>query len=79
VATRFPHARELLAGGAGLVVPHRDPPAIAAALRSMITRGDMMETMAAAAAAAAPRLRWPAVADQYRRLAGRLITASVAA
>jgi len=79
VATRFPHARELLAGGAGLVVPHRDPPAIAAALRSMITRGDMMETMAAAAAAAAPRLRWPAVADQYRRLAGRLITTSVAA
>jgi len=79
VATRFPHARELLAGGAGLVVPHRDPPAIAAALRSMITRGDMMETMAAAAAAVAPRLRWPAVADQYRRLAGRLITASVAA
>jgi len=79
VATRFPHARELLAGGAGVLVPHRDPAAIAAALRSMITRGDMMETMAAAAAAAAPRLRWPAVADQYRRLAGRLITASVAA
>ena len=79
VATRFPHARELLAGGAGMVVPHRDPAAIAAALRSMITRGDMMETMAAAAAAAAPRLRWPAVADQYRWLAGRLITTSVAA
>jgi glycosyltransferase involved in cell wall biosynthesis len=79
VATRFPHARELLAGGAGMLVPHRDPPAIAAALRSMITREDMMETMAAAAAAVAPRLRWPGVADQYRRLAGRLIATSVAA
>jgi hypothetical protein len=39
----------------------------------------MMETMAAAAAAAAPRLRWPTVADQYRRLAGQLITTSAAA
>jgi hypothetical protein len=34
--------------------------------------------MAAAATAAAPRLLWPAIADQYRELAGRLINASVA-
>jgi polysaccharide biosynthesis protein PslF len=79
VATQFPHARELLAGGAGLVVPHRDPQAIAAALRSVITRGDMMAAMASAAAATAPRLLWPAVAAQYRELAGSLITATVAA
>jgi polysaccharide biosynthesis protein PslF len=49
VATQFPHAREVLAGGAGLLVPHRDPAAIAAALRSVITRGDVMKRMAAAA------------------------------
>jgi polysaccharide biosynthesis protein PslF len=79
VATQFPHARELLAGGAGLLVPHRDPAAIAAALRSVITRGDVMSRMAAAAAAAAPRLLWPAIADQYRDLADRLISASVPA
>jgi glycosyltransferase involved in cell wall biosynthesis len=79
VATEFPHARELLAGGAGLLVPHRDPAAIAAALRSVITRGDVMTRMAAAATAAAPQLLWPAIADQYRELAGRLIGASVAA
>ena len=79
VATEFPHARELLAGGAGLLVPHRDPAAIAAALRSVITRGDVMTGMAAAATAAAPHLLWPAVASQYRELVGRLITASVAA
>ena len=36
VATQFPHAREMLAGGAGLLVPHRDPAAIAAALRSVM-------------------------------------------
>jgi glycosyltransferase involved in cell wall biosynthesis len=79
VATQFPHAREALAGGAGLLVPHGDPGAIAAALRSMITRGDVMARVTAAATATAPQLRWPVIADQYRELTGRLITASVAA
>jgi glycosyltransferase involved in cell wall biosynthesis len=79
VATRFPHAVELLAGGAGLLVPHRDPAAIAAALRSLVTRRDVMTRMAATATATAPQLLWPAIADQYRYLAGRLITAEVAA
>ena len=79
VATEFPHARELLAGGAGLVVPHRDPAAIAAALRSVATRGEVRAAMAGAAASTAPGLLWPAIAGQYRELAARLITASVAA
>ena len=79
VATPFPHARELLEGGAGMLVPHRDPAAIASALRSVITRRDVMTRMAAVAAATAPQLLWPAIADQYRELAGRLIEASVAA
>jgi polysaccharide biosynthesis protein PslF len=79
VATQFPHAVELLAGGAGLLVPHRDPAAIAAALRSLVTRRDVMTRMAATAAATAPQLLWPAIADQYRDLAGQLITAAVAA
>ncbi len=77
--TQFPHAREVLAGGAGLLVPHRDPAAIAVALRSVMTRADVMTRMAAAAAATAPKLLWPVIADQYRELADRLITASVAA
>ncbi|HEX3964569.1 MAG TPA: glycosyltransferase [Trebonia sp.] len=79
VATQFPHARELLAGGAGLLVPHRDAAAIAAALRSLFLRRDVMTRMAAAAAATAPQLLWPAIADEYRDLAGQLITAPVAA
>jgi glycosyltransferase involved in cell wall biosynthesis len=79
VATQFPHATEVLAGGAGLLVPHRDPAAIATALRSVITRGDVMTRMTAAAAATGPQLLWPVIADQYRELAGRLTTASVAA
>jgi polysaccharide biosynthesis protein PslF len=79
VATPFPHASELLAGGAGLLVPHRDPAAIAAALRSVITRRDVITKMAATATATAPQLLWPAIADQYRELTGRLIAASLAA
>jgi hypothetical protein len=39
-----------------MLVPHRDPAAIAAALRSVITRRDVMTRMAAAAAATAPHL-----------------------
>ena len=71
VATQFPHAVEALAGGAGLLVPHRDPAAIATALRSVITRGDVMTQLTAAAAAAAPQLLWPVIAEAYRELAGR--------
>jgi glycosyltransferase involved in cell wall biosynthesis len=78
VATQFPHARELLAGGAGLLVPHRDPAAIAAALRSVITQRDVMTRMTAAATAAAPQLLWPAIAEQYRELASRLVAPSMA-
>jgi glycosyltransferase involved in cell wall biosynthesis len=79
VATEFPHAREVLAGGAGILVPHRDPAAIAAALRSVITRGEVMARMVATATETAPQLLWPVIADQYRALTGRLITASMAA
>jgi glycosyltransferase involved in cell wall biosynthesis len=78
VATRFPHAVELLSGGAGLLVAHQDPAAIAAALRTVLTRRDVAARMSAAAEAAAPGLRWSAVAEQYRQLAGRLIADAAA-
>ena len=73
VATRFPHAVELLSGGAGIVVPHRDPVSIAEGLRRVITSPELAASMSRAAAAAAPDLRWSAVAKQYRFLAERLI------
>ena len=38
VATAFPHAVELLSSGAGLVVDHDDPDAMARALRTILTR-----------------------------------------
>lgn len=78
VATGFPHAVELLGAGAGVVVRHRDPASIAAALRDVLTRDGMAARMAAAGTATAPQL-WSAVADSYRVLAARLISAGVAA
>ncbi|MDT4943679.1 MAG: hypothetical protein QOH14_412 [Pseudonocardiales bacterium] len=78
-ATRVPHAEELLGGGAGLLVPHKDPDAIADALRTLLGRRDLAADMARAAVASAPELLWPAVAERYRELADRLITARVAA
>lgn len=73
VATRFPHALELLGAGAGLLVEHRDATAIAAAVRSIITDRTVTSGMVRAAANRAPELLWPAVADRYRQLAGGLL------
>lgn len=74
VATAFPHARELLADGAGLVVAHGDPYAIADALRSILTRRDLATSLSAAATARSAELLWPAVAEKYLALTTRLIS-----
>jgi glycosyltransferase involved in cell wall biosynthesis len=79
IATGFPHAVELLGAGAGLIVPHRDPAAMAAALRRVLTEPGLAGRLGAAAAAVAPQLLWPAVAERYRALAGRLLEARDAA
>jgi glycosyltransferase involved in cell wall biosynthesis len=78
IATAFPHAVEVLAGGVGIVVAHDDPAAIADALRTVLTRPEVAVGMSRLAAATAPTLRWSSVAELYRALAARLIAASVA-
>jgi Glycosyl transferases group 1 len=50
VATAFPHAAELLASGAGLLVPQFDGAAIADALRRVLTEPGLARRMAAEAA-----------------------------
>ena len=75
IATGFPHAVELLSGGVGLIVPHGDPAAMAAALRRVLTEPGLADRMGAAAAAVAPQLLWPAVAESYRALARGLVEA----
>ena len=73
VSTAFPHAVELLASGAGLVVPQGDSAALAAAIRSVLTDPDLAALMAAEARRLAPDLSWTAVARRYDDLAGHLL------
>ncbi len=72
VATAFPHAVELLEGGAGIVVDHDDPDALAAALRRLLTQPGIAGGMAAEARSLAPTMAWPVVAKAYLGLANRL-------
>lgn len=76
VATAFPHAIELLSEGAGRVVPHRNPKAIAAALENLLTRPRAMRAAAIAARRIAPELRWSSVARQCELAANQAISAS---
>ena len=73
VATAFPHAVELLGSGAGIVVDHDDPDALAFALRRVVTEPRLAGSMAAEARRLAPTMAWPVVAKAYVRLAHRLV------
>jgi glycosyltransferase involved in cell wall biosynthesis len=73
VSTAFPHAVELLASGAGIVVPQRDPNALADAIRTVLTDHELAASMAAEARRLAPDLSWNAVAGRYHELAQRLL------
>jgi glycosyltransferase involved in cell wall biosynthesis len=73
VATEFPHAVELLASGAGIVVPQRDPVALGQAIRSVLTQPGLAASMAAEARRLAPGLSWPAVARRYCALAHQVV------
>ena len=77
VATAFPHAVELLSSGAGLVVPQRDPFALADAIRAVLTDDDLARGMAAEARRLAPGLSWNAVASAYAALGDDLLAATV--
>ena len=74
VATAFPHAVELLATGAGVIVDHDDPDAMASALRRILTQPCVAGSMAAEARRLAPEMAWPVVANAYLGLAKRLLT-----
>lgn len=74
VATAFPHAAELLADGrGGLLVPHQDPAAIAAALTRVITEPGLAHAMSVHNAHMTALVSWPTVADGYRRIFDTLV------
>ncbi len=76
IATAFPHAAELLSSGAGIVVPHGDLSALAAAIRSVVTDEDAAAEMTACAGRLAPSLAWSTVAEQYCRLSDGIIASN---
>jgi len=76
VATAFPHAVELLSGGAGRLVAQFDGGAIGDALREILTNPGLARQMSTEAGRLAPSLRWSAVAEQYRSLADTVLAAS---
>lgn len=72
VATRFPHAAELLGTGAGVLVDHRDPIAIADAVEHIFRDGEASERMRERSRALAADLDWGRVGQIYLALAERL-------
>ena len=74
VATAFPHAVELLETGAGIVVPHEDPAAMANALRRLLNDPDFARQMGETARSIGSAMYWPAVAATYESLFAELVT-----
>ncbi|KMO84200.1 glycosyl transferase family 1 [Mycolicibacterium chubuense] len=73
VATPFPHAVELLSGGAGILVDHDDSDGLASALRQILTQPRLAGAMAAEARQLAPDFAWSAVGGAYTTLGQRLV------
>jgi glycosyltransferase involved in cell wall biosynthesis len=65
IATEFPHARELLSDGAGIVVPHRDPVTLAQAIRRVATDRELVDEMVGHTLPIAREHRWSSVAARY--------------
>ena len=74
VATAFPHAIELLASGAGLIVDRDDPAGLVSALRRVLVEPGLAQRMAGEASRLAPSMCWSVVAGSYVDLANHLLT-----
>jgi len=73
IATAFPHAVELLSDGAGLVVEHQNPDALARALRRVFCEPHCAQSMQHHARRIAPSLGWDAVAAQYLEVTDEML------
>jgi len=73
IATRFPHAVEVLTGGAGLLVNHEDPEDIAAALRIAMTNQRVSESLKTGASEMCQSYLWDSVGDAYSEIIEELV------
>lgn len=76
VSTPYWHAVELLGNGRGVLVPFRDPPAIAEAVRGLLSDPARLKTMGAMAHEAGRQMTWEVVAGHYLRSFGRACSGS---
>ncbi|MFZ2058274.1 MAG: glycosyltransferase [Acidimicrobiales bacterium] len=79
VATRFPHAEELLSHGAGLTVPQGDFRAMADALDRVLYEPGLAARMATASRREGAALFWPTVGATYRSLITEVLPARAVA
>jgi glycosyltransferase involved in cell wall biosynthesis len=75
VATEFPHAVELLTGGAGLTTPHGDVGALAEAIRSVLTNHLDRSRMGVEARLMADGWYWPTIGQRFSGLMSDMATA----
>ena len=78
IATRFPHAIELLRNGAGILVDHENPRQIAAALTAILGARDLAAGMTAVGIDETQETSWAEVGARYRRLGVALARAAAA-
>jgi polysaccharide biosynthesis protein PslF len=74
IATAFPHAAELLAEGAGIVVPHSDPVAMGSAIRTVAESPALAARMSGRAQNVGSTMYWPVVARRYDSLVDRVVS-----
>ncbi len=74
IATRFPHAQELLGTGTGLLVNRRNPEELAEAIRTVARDAARIRVMKEASVAASRDFLWHRVAEDYLTLADELTT-----
>ncbi|HEU4886693.1 MAG TPA: glycosyltransferase family 4 protein, partial [Thermoanaerobaculia bacterium] len=67
ISTPYAYAKELLADGRGLLVPWRDPSAIAAEIIGLLDDPEKRLALSGRAAAHGRAMLWPAVAHSYLR------------
>lgn len=76
VATRFPHAVELLSGGAGITVPHDNPGALGEALRRVLTDRRLTSQMGRDAQLLADGWYWPTIGRRFETMMSEMAKAN---
>jgi glycosyltransferase involved in cell wall biosynthesis len=72
ISTAFPHARELLADGGGILVDHGDHDGLVEAIRAVTRDPGLLARLTSEAQRLAPLHSWPSVGHRYAQLAAQL-------